>query len=181
MSAISVSIGCAVVTAPWMKEQGCMQNFTPTKPYFLRAVYDWCVDNSLTPYVAVAVDDRTRVPKQYVREGQIVLNIAPYATNQLEIGNEALSCQARFGGVAQLLYVPVKNILAIYARENGRGLAFEPGMGAGTAMELGGALNAAELAETETAEPAATENAPNDDPTPESTPPSGGARLRVVK
>jgi len=170
-----------------------MQNFTPTKPYFVRAVYDWCVDNSLTPYVAVAVDGRTRVPQQFVRDGQIVLNVAPYATHQLEISNEALSCQARFGGIAQMIYLPLENIMAIYARENGRGMAFEPGMHWGTAMELGG------LVEEEAASLQAKEESTGitsitgiskvgkqdedaTDPEPDSPAPTpSGSRLRVVK
>jgi len=157
------------------------QGITPTKPYFVRAVYDWCVDNSLTPYIAVSVDGRTRVPKQYVRDGQIVLNVAPYATSQLEISNEALSCQARFGGVAQMLYVPLENIMAIYSRENGRGMAFEPGMATGTAMELGGAMEFDASAETAAA-PELADSSDTSEPTPEPSPPtSGGSRLRVVK
>ena len=157
-----------------------MQNLVQTKPYFVRAVYSWCVDNSLTPYVAVAVDERTRVPRQYVREGQIVLNVAPYATNQFEITNEALSCQARFGGVAQLLYVPLENIMAIYAKENGRGLAFEPGMGSGTAMELGGAVASVVVSETAVMD-ARESGSPEVESDPKTSPPAGGSHLRVVK
>lgn len=159
-----------------------MQSFTPTKPYLVRAVYDWCVDNSLTPYIAVAVDGRTRVPKQYVRDGQIVLNVAPYASHQLEISNEALSCQARFSGVAQMLYVPLENIMAIYARENGRGMAFEPGMAGGTGMELGGAMEM-EAAEASSPDVLAEENLPpsSDSRSDSPSPSAGGSRLRIVK
>lgn len=157
-----------------------MQNLIPSKPYFVRAVYNWCVDNSLTPYLAVAVDGRTHVPRQYVHEGQIVLNVAPYATHQFEITNEAISCQARFGGVAQLLYVPLENILAIYAKENGRGLAFEPGMATGTAMELGGAVAAVSAAES-AASDQAVDASSSREPEPPAAPPAGGSHLRVVK
>lgn len=163
-----------------------MPSITPTKPYLVRAIYDWCVDNGFTPYIAVSVDANTRVPPQYVRDKQIVLNVAPYATHQLDISNEALSCQARFGGVAQMLYVPLQNIMAIYARENGRGMAFEAGTNWGTAMELGGLMDAEAAAKMETeATPAAkptpapaTSTPPSE---PDSPPPTGGARLRVVK
>ncbi len=96
-----------------------------TKPYLVRAIFDWCVDQGLTPYVTVAVDTRTRVPREYVKDGQIVLNISPEAANQLQIGNEEITFQARFGGVAFPVVVPMDAVAAIYARENGHGMAFE--------------------------------------------------------
>ena len=99
-----------------------------TKPYLLRALYEWCVDQALTPYIAVMVDERTGVPRQYVRDGQIILNIGPEAVHQLVMGNDVLSCSARFGGVAQQLTIPVDCVAAIYARENGHGMAFEVGV-----------------------------------------------------
>ena len=96
-----------------------------TKPYLLRALWEWCCDNGFTPYIAVNVDERTRVPREFVREGQIVLNIGPEATGKLQIGNDLISFQARFGGVARELSVPVDHVSAIYSRENGAGMAFE--------------------------------------------------------
>lgn len=96
-----------------------------TKPYLIRAIYQWCTDQGLTPYVAVAVDRRTMVPRQFVQDGQIVLNISPDATQSLVIGNELIVFQARFGGIAQNISVPVDSVAAIYARENGHGMAFE--------------------------------------------------------
>lgn len=96
-----------------------------TKPYLLRALWEWCCDNGFTPYIAVNVDERTRVPREFVREGQIVLNIGPEATGKLQIGNDLISFQARFGGVARELSVPVDRVSAIYSRENGAGMAFE--------------------------------------------------------
>lgn len=96
-----------------------------TKPYLLRAIWEWCCDNGFTPYVAVQVDQRTSVPREFVRDGQIVLNIGPDATNKLQMGNELIEFQARFGGVARQLSVPVEQVSAIYARENGAGMAFE--------------------------------------------------------
>jgi len=97
-----------------------------TKPYFLRAVYDWCVDQGFTPYLTVAVDERTRVPREYVRDGQIVLNVGPDATHQFAIGNDEITFQARFNGVAFPVVVSVDAVAAIYAKENGQGMAFEP-------------------------------------------------------
>ncbi len=96
-----------------------------TKPYLLRALFDWCADQGLTPYIAVVVDDRAGVPRQYVKDGQIILNIGREAVHQLVMGNELITCSARFGGVAQELTIPVECVAAIYARENGHGMAFE--------------------------------------------------------
>ncbi|MBD5805182.1 Stringent starvation protein B [Azoarcus sp. Aa7] len=102
-----------------------------TKPYLVRAIYDWCLDQGFTPYIAVAIDERTVVPPGYARDGQIVLNLAPDATNHLVMGNDLVTFQARFGGVAHALSLPVSNVLAIYARENGHGMAFEPELAGG--------------------------------------------------
>jgi stringent starvation protein B len=98
-----------------------------TKPYLIRAIYEWCADQGFTPYLAVAVDARTRVPREYVKDGQIVLNVAADATGQLQMGNEEITFQARFNGVAFPVSVPVAAVAAIYARENGQGMAFEAG------------------------------------------------------
>lgn len=107
----------------------------PTKPYLIRAIHEWCCDNGFTPYIAVLVDQHTRVPKEFVRDGQIVLNVGYDASNNLSIGNEQITFQARFGGVARDLLVPISNVAAIYARENGAGMAFEVD---GQASDLGG-------------------------------------------
>lgn len=96
-----------------------------TKPYLLRAIWEWCCDNGYTPYIAVQVDGRTLVPREFVRDGQIVLNLGSSATNKLQMGNELIEFQARFGGVARELSVPVEQVAAIYARENGAGMAFD--------------------------------------------------------
>lgn len=96
-----------------------------TKPYLLRAIREWCIDQGYTPYLAVMVDARTRVPREHVNDGQIVLNLGPEATHQLVMGNELITFSARFSGVAQSLSIPVDNVAAIYARENGQGMAFE--------------------------------------------------------
>ncbi len=97
-----------------------------TKPYMLRAIYEWCVDNGFTPYLAVAVDINTRVPMGYVKDGEIVLNINHSATRDLLIGNEAISFSARFNGVSTAIYVPVDAVRGLFARESGEGLFFDP-------------------------------------------------------
>lgn len=97
---------------------------TPTKPYLLRALYEWCTDNGYTPHLAVRVDDRTRVPREFVRDGEIVLNISFDATSALKMGNEWIDFSARFSGKSHHIEVQVANVLAIYARENGQGMAF---------------------------------------------------------
>jgi len=95
------------------------------KPYLIRAIHEWCSDNGFTPYISVVVDQHTRVPREFVKDGQIVLNLGLEATHQLSMGNDIIAFQARFGGVAQSLSVPVSNVSAIYSRENGQGMAFE--------------------------------------------------------
>ena len=96
-----------------------------TKPYLIRAIHEWCVDQGFTPYLAAVVDRNTLVPPGAARDGQIVLNVGYDATHELSIGNELITFQARFGGVAHSLAIPVGNVVAIYARENGQGMAFE--------------------------------------------------------
>lgn len=96
-----------------------------TKPYLIRAIHEWCSDQGLTPYLAVKVDVSTRVPREFVKDGEIVLNVGNDATHQLSLGNEEISFQARFGGRAFPVVVPIERVSAIYARENGEGMAFE--------------------------------------------------------
>ncbi|KND58800.1 ClpXP protease specificity-enhancing factor / Stringent starvation protein B [Candidatus Burkholderia verschuerenii] len=95
-----------------------------TKPYLLRALYEWCTDNGFTPHIAVRVDNSTRVPRQFVRNDEIVLNISFEATSQLQMGNEWIEFSARFSGKSHKIEVQVAKVLAIYARENGQGMAF---------------------------------------------------------
>lgn len=95
-----------------------------TRPYLIRALYEWCADNGFTPFIAVSVDASVQVPQEYVRDGEIVLNVSMDATSGLLIGNDAIEFKGRFGGVARDIYVPIGRILAIYARENGQGMAF---------------------------------------------------------
>jgi stringent starvation protein B len=96
-----------------------------TKPYLMRAIYDWCVDSGYTPYLSVMVDNHTRVPMEYVKDGQIVLNIGPIAVERFKIGNEYIEFSARFNGAGHEILIPVGAVSAVYARENGQGLSFE--------------------------------------------------------
>ena len=95
-----------------------------TRPYLIRALYEWCTDNGFTPYVAVLVDDTVQVPREYVKNGEIVLNISFDATSSLKLGNDFIEFKARFAGTAREISVPVGRVIAIYARENGQGMAF---------------------------------------------------------
>ena len=95
-----------------------------TRPYLIRALYEWCTDNGFTPYVAVLVDDTVQVPREYVKNNEIVLNISVGATSSLKLGNDFIEFKARFGGSAREIHVPIGRVIAIYARENGQGMAF---------------------------------------------------------
>jgi stringent starvation protein B len=95
-----------------------------TRPYLIRAIYEWCTDNGFTPYLAVQVDQRVQVPMEHVKDNEIVLNISFDATSGLKLGNEWIEFKARFSGAARDILVPVDHVLAIYARENGQGMAF---------------------------------------------------------
>ncbi|MBC7701353.1 ClpXP protease specificity-enhancing factor [Aquabacterium sp.] len=97
---------------------------TSTRPYLIRALHDWCTDNGFTPYLAVYVDRSVQVPQEYVKNNEIVLNVSFEATTQLQLGNEFVEFKARFGGIAREISVPVDHVIAIYARENGQGMAF---------------------------------------------------------
>ncbi len=97
-----------------------------TRPYLIRALHEWCCDNGFTPYLAVAVDASVQVPREFVKDGEIVLNTSYDATGNLSLGNDFIEFKARFGGVAREIVVPVDHVLAIYARENGQGMAFPP-------------------------------------------------------
>lgn len=97
---------------------------TSTRPYLIRALYEWCTDNGFTPYVAVLVDETVQVPREYVKNGEIVLNISYDATSSLKLGNDFIEFKARFAGSAREIMVPVNRVIAIYARENGQGMAF---------------------------------------------------------
>lgn len=96
-----------------------------TKPYLMRAIYEWCVDSGFTPYVLVAVDDNTRVPMEHVKNGEIVLNISPAASHNLKLDNDFVRFSARFNGASREIIFPVGAVLGIFARENSQGLFFQ--------------------------------------------------------
>lgn len=95
-----------------------------TRPYLIRALYEWCSDNGYSPYIAVHVDASVQVPMEFVRNGEIVLNVSMEATKDLRLDNEYITFKARFGGVSREIVVPITHVIAIYARENGQGMAF---------------------------------------------------------
>src|SRR3977135_2775398 len=100
-------------------------NEIPTKPYLLRALFEWCVDNGYTPHVAVKIDSRTQVPSEYVKNGEITLNISPNAVHKLQMGNELIEFSARFGGVARQISVPIARVLPLSRGETGQGMTFD--------------------------------------------------------
>ena len=102
-------------------------NDLSTRPYLIRAIYEWCVDNGLTPYLAVRVDEHTEVPRTHVKDGEIILNISADAVRNLQLGNEMITCTGRFGGVPFDLLVPVAATIGIFAKETGQGLVFQGG------------------------------------------------------
>jgi stringent starvation protein B len=97
---------------------------TSTRPYLIRALHEWCIDNGFTPLITVHVDANTQVPKEHVKDKEIVLNLSFDATSGLKLGNDYVEFKARFSGVARDISVPVNRIMAIYARETSQGMAF---------------------------------------------------------
>jgi stringent starvation protein B len=157
-----------------------------TKPYLLRALYEWCTDNGFTPHIAVRVDNGTRVPRQFVRNDEIVLNISFEATSQLQMGNEWIEFSARFSGKSHKIEVQVTNVLAIYARENGQGMAFpvDPAaIGAApdvaTGLPRSSEMDADEIAAGVAAASKETDEPPSPDDDGSKTP--GRGHLKVVK
>lgn len=163
---------------------------TSTRPYLIRALHDWCTDNGFTPYIAVFVDRLVQVPMEYVKNNEIVLNVGFEATSGLKLGNDYIEFKARFGGVSRDIVVPVDHVVAIYARENGQGMAFPvpteaPGAATAPAAppkpEAEPAVRGLRLASTDEASDAPAEApAPRagwtDDspPPPDGSPPAGG-------
>ncbi len=142
-------------------------NTLSQQPYFLRALYDWCVDSGHTPYLTVRVDKQTRVPQAFVKDGQIVLNVGPSAVRNIHMDNDWVTFSARFGGMSHSIEIPVGNVIAIYARETGEGMAFEslepPARMSGDAVEQ----------ESDVSEPATEASTPAQ--------PKGRPHLTVVK
>lgn len=134
-----------------------------TKPYLIRAIYDWCADSGFTPYLAVQVDEYTQVPMNYVKDGKIVLNISVDAVRNLHMGNEDITCGGRFGGVAHQIIVPISSVMGIFAKENGQGLVFQ-------GQESSPILS-----------PEGDGKPGEDDRPPDNPSPQGRPKLRVVK
>lgn len=162
---------------------------TPSRPYLLRAFYEWLVDNDLTPHLVVdAEQPDVEVPRQFVQNGQIVLNIAPAAVSGLQMTNDVVTCSARFGGSPHALYVPMWAVKAIYARENGAGTVFEAEPGYMDMLTNSGATDtpsdeaSAKPLKSVDSESAVSSDDSSEDDDDKPTPPSGGRpSLRVVK
>ena len=152
---------------------------TPSRPYLVRAIYEWLVNNNATPYLLVdATQANVRVPTQHVKDGKIVLNIAPHAVKDLFIRNEGISFSARFGGVPMMVSAPMAAVSAIYARENGQGMFFD------NAEEYANVEEVESVAVVEPAKPSlsvATENTDNETPSENPERPKGRPTLSVVK
>lgn len=174
---------------------------TSTRPYLIRALYEWCTDNGFTPHIAVRVDRNVQVPREFVRDGEIVLNVSYDATSGLQMGNDFISFTARFGGKPREIMVPVEQVMAIYARETGQGMAFPAPESDGDAetdsgqdvvpeQESDGPAQQVAAADVQ-AEPTADERVvqlvsiqnEGDDEEPPRTPPPSGTRpsLKLVK
>ena len=135
-----------------------------TKPYLIRAIYEWCVDQGYTPHVAVQVDAQTKVPMEFVKDGQIVLNVSYTATRHLKIGNDFINFSARFNGTSRELEVPIYAVIGVFAKENGLGMFFQ----------------SPDEAATANAPQSSNESAPSDNSPSPPKPPRGG-HLKVVK
>ncbi len=174
-----------------MATEGPEGQGTSTRPYLLRALHDWCTDNGFTPYIAVYVDATVQVPLEYVKNNEIVLNVGFEATSGLKLGNEFIEFRARFGGTARDIVVPVDHVVAIYARENGQGMAFPvpTDAGSGARPEPVAAptpeakaptpLRGLRLASSEP-EPPDAETPPGDEP-PDPAGPGGRPSLKRIK
>jgi stringent starvation protein B len=155
-----------------------------TRPYLLRALHDWCTDNGFTPYIAVHVGAGVQVPMEYVKNNEIVLNVGFEATSGLQLGNEFVEFKARFGGVSREIKVPVDHVVAIYARENGQGMAFPvpaaDGAKPDAATETPSPVRGLRLASSEP-EAAADGEPPEQPPTEPGGPGSGRPALKRIK
>ena len=136
-----------------------------TKPYLIRAIYEWCVDQGFTPHVAVLVDAQTKVPTEFIKDGQIVLNISYTATRHLKIGNDFINFSGRFNGSSRELQVPIPAVIGVFAKENGQGLFFQV---------------TEEITASAEVYPATT-TPPTDDAPPSAPKPPRGRHLKVVK
>ena len=167
------------------------QGSTSTRPYLIRALYEWCADNGLTPYLAVQVDDTVQVPREYVKDGEIVLNVSVDATSGLQITNDMVAFSARFAGKAREIMIPIDRVIAIYARENGQGMAFprpvaaaKPETGESSPAAADGAKTAGSPPEADVklVESGPPRNGPaGDKPTPPSSGPKKRPKLTRIK
>lgn len=169
-------------------------NGTSTRPYLIRALHEWCTDNGFTPYIAVFVGPNVKVPMEYVKNGEIVLNVGFEATTGLELSNERIEFKARFGGSSRDISVPVDHVIAIYARENGQGMAFPvPADAAAAGSNSAPQVQGPEPAERagmvlrlaadgdEPATPPAASASSDADPSPDHPPAGGRPALKRVK
>jgi stringent starvation protein B len=162
-----------------------------TRPYLIRALHEWCTDNGFTPYIAVHVDSTVQVPSEYVKNNEIVLNVGFEATSGLKLGNEFIEFKARFGGSARDIHVPVNHVVAIYARENGQGMAFpmpplassasapEPTDAAAEAVDKSASLKLAAIVRQDHGDGVVASDAPTPPAPP--TSPSGGGKKPSLK
>lgn len=171
------------------------QDAPSTRPYLVRALHEWCSDNGFSPYIAVQVDGSVQVPMEFVKNGEIVLNVSFDATTSLRLGNDFIEFKARFGGVSRDIVVPIDHVIAIYARENGQGMAFPAPAATGVTTPVADAApTAPDASSTEAPERGGLHAVPNDptaeapphnpdEPPPPGVPPRGGRRpqLRRVK
>lgn len=162
-----MSASCA--NSPRPEEIRALAEMTSNRPYLVRALYEWICDNSLTPYLLVDANaPGVRVPSQSVKDGRIVLNVAPRAVTRLELADDVVSFQARFSGVAMLVLVPVDAVLAIYAMENGQGMLFPPVEAVASAGDEKGVTADADAGADES-------------PAPDDDKPARGSHLRIIK
>lgn len=167
------------------------QDTPSTRPYLIRALHEWCSDNGFSPYIAVQVDGSVQVPMEFVKNGEIVLNVSFDATSSLRLGNDFVEFKARFGGVSREIVVPIDHVIAIYARENGQGMAFPAPPAKGT---RGGedALTVISAADSKVVGRSSLHSVPSEEGTgqagadpdelpPTPTSPTGGPKLRRVK
>lgn len=162
-----------------------------TRPYLVRALHEWCSENGFSPYIAVQVDASVQVPLEFVKNGEIVLNVSLDATSSLRLGNDFIEFKARFGGVTREIVVPIDHVIAIYARENGQGMAFPapPAKGFRSGSDSPAVLSADDFKATNrsslhavTSKGAVEQTDPElDEPPPIPPGPGSGPKLRLIK
>ncbi len=150
-----------------------------TKPYLIRAIFEWCAESALTPYLSVKVDQNTRVPLEYVKNGEIVLNVSMSATRNLTISNDLVQFSARFNGVSREISVPVYAVSGIFSRENGQGLYFQPEAAPALESDAESAGSKVEIAEAVVE--LQGEGQPDPDVPVSPKPQPGKGRLKLVK